>query len=98
MQNDGSIELFDGRTFDHAEHIGIEYQNQKGPGWMIDVHPPTVSVRHSDVDMYVDYEYRDGVWYELLPLSFFLGCRWSGWWKIGAIAAAAAVGYMVFLK
>jgi hypothetical protein len=94
LNPDGSIELYDGRTFHDTPQVGIEFEHsateyecsgvvfKQPPGakFRVDVVPPRVHVRDLKRGLGSEYRFRGGNWYWMIPLRWKLAMLWARWW------------------
>jgi hypothetical protein len=93
LNPDGSIELYDGRTFHHSQKVGIEYDHSAartalsdlifdeplGTRYRVEINPPNVQVRTANGALESEYQFRGGNWYWMVSLGMKLTLLWHRW-------------------
>lgn len=91
LNPDGSIELYDGRSFHNTPHVGIEFlhstneyecagivfKQPPGAKFQVDVVPPRVKVRDLNGGIGSEYRFRSGNWYWMVPLRWKIAMLWA---------------------
>lgn len=91
LNPDGSIELYDGRTFHHSQTVEIAYEHYAaktecpelifdeplGTKYRVDINPPNVQVLTANGALQNEYRFLGGNWYWMVSLGMKLSLLWQ---------------------